>query len=101
MLLIVIWVGGILALTVWGYYRMFRSYSDVRKSLEQEGYRNVRLNLRLIRSGPFRGVRRSDVVFQVRALEASGRERSGWARWGRKSLTAPDTFELLWDDRAR
>ena len=91
-------VSPILLLVAWGVARLRRARLEVRAAIEREGYQIVRMEYRLFRQGPlFWTTTRSQAVYHVVARDASGREHTAWARWGRTWLFAPDALELRWE----
>jgi hypothetical protein len=96
---LIVVIAPILALVAWGLARVRRARTAVRAALDHGGYAVVRLEQRLFRSGPlFWTTTRSQIVYRVIVRDDRGRQRTGWARWGRTWLTKPDTLELRWDD---
>jgi hypothetical protein len=92
-------VSPILALVAWALARMRRARAAIRAALDHGGYAVVQIERRLFRLGPlFWTTTRSQIVYRVIAQDPGGRQRTGWARWGRTWLTKPDTLELRWDD---
>jgi hypothetical protein len=85
-------------LVLWGVARLRRGRSAVRAALERDGYEIVRIDHRVVRQGPlWPTTTRSQNVYRVVVRDASGRERTVWARWGKTWLLARDTVELRWD----
>jgi hypothetical protein len=82
----------------WGVVRLRRGQSEIRAAIERDGFEIVRMEHRVFRQGPmFWTTTRSQSVYRVVARDASGRERTAWARWGRPWLFARDALELQWD----
>jgi len=82
----------------WGVVRLRRGQSEIRAAIERDGFEIVRMEHRVFRQGPmFWTTTRSQSVYRVVARDASGRERTAWARWGRTWLFARDALELQWD----
>ena|SRR5438094_1178848 len=99
MLLVSILLLFIIANLLWGIRRWRRSSVEVRSALERAGYDVVHMERRIFREGPFSWTTtRSQCVFRFIVHESTGRERTGWARWGRKWLPDPDQLELKWDE---
>lgn len=97
-LLIALAVSPILLLSALGVVRLRRGRSEVRAAIEREGYEIVRMERRMFRQGPlFWTTTNSQIVYHVVARNASGRERTVWARWGRTWLFTPDLLELRWE----
>ena len=89
----------VVAMVAWGVVRLRRGRAAIRASLERAGYRVVSMQHRIIRQGPlFWTTTRSQVVYRVVVSDADGRQRTGWARWGRRWLPNPDTLDLCWDE---
>jgi hypothetical protein len=80
--------------------RIRRAGEHVRASLQQAGYNVVRLQYRFLKWGPYSWTTNqgSQVVYRVLARGLDGRERRGWARWGRPWFWMADRLELHWDD---
>ena len=98
LVLLAVLVSPILLVSAWGVVRLRRGRLAVRAAIEREGYQIVRMEHRLIRQGPlFWTTTRSQSVYHVVARDASGREHTAWARWGRTWLFTPDTLELRWE----
>jgi hypothetical protein len=96
---LIVVVAPILVLVAWGLARVRRAHREVRAALDDGGYAVVRMEQRLFRLGPlFWTTARGQIVYRVIVCDNGGRQRSGWARWGRTWLTRPDTLELRWDD---
>ena len=73
--------------------------SAIRASLAQAGYEIVKMQYRLLRQGPlFWTTTRSQIVYRLIVRDAAGRQRTGWARWGRAWLFKAITLELRWDE---
>jgi hypothetical protein len=89
----------IAALYAVGIARMRHARSAVQLALRKSGFEIVRLKQRFLRQGPFffHGYR-SDIVYRVTARDAQGRERAGWARWGRIWVFGRDSLEVRWDE---
>jgi hypothetical protein len=89
----------ILAIMAWGLARVRRAHREVRAALDHGGYAVVGMEQRLFRLGPlFWTTTRGQIVYRLIVRDEGGRQRTGWARWGRTWLTKPDTLELRWDD---
>jgi hypothetical protein len=96
---LIVVVAPILTLVAWGLARMRRAHTAVRAALDHDGYAVVRLERRFFRLGPlFSTTTRGQIVYRVIVRDDGGRQRTGWARWGRTWLPKPDTLELQWDD---
>jgi hypothetical protein len=80
--------------------RVRRAGEYVRASLQQAGYEVVQLQYRFLRWGPYAWTtnQRSQTVYRVVVREHGGRERHGWARWGRPWFWLDDKLEFRWDD---
>lgn len=99
MILIWFFAAGLVSLFVWGFRRRRRAFAEVRTELNGTGYRIEKLETRNFRQGPFlKSSGRSQFVFRFVVREATGRQRTGWARWGRTWLPEPDELEMKWDD---
>lgn len=91
----------ILLLLVWGVVRLRRGRAAVRAALVRDRYDIVRMQFRWFSHGPFSWTTmRAEAVYRLRVRDQAGRERTGWARWGRRGPFAPDTLELRWDEPA-
>jgi hypothetical protein len=89
----------IAALWIWGVLRIRQARVAVRAALGGSGFQIVGLKRRFFRIGPFLpGRLRSGVVYRITARDATGRERKGWAAWGRSWAFTQDKLELRWDD---
>lgn len=89
----------IAALYVWGIFRGRRARAEIRATLRADGFDLVALNRRMFRLGPlYRTTTRSQMVYRVIVRDAAGRQRTGWARWGRTWLPRPDVLEFRWDE---
>jgi len=87
-----------IAIVAWGVVRLRRTRRTVCASLERDGYHIVRIERRVLRQGPlFWTSTPSQVVYRLTVLDTSGRQRTGWARWGRRWLPNPDALKLWWD----
>jgi hypothetical protein len=92
-------IAPIVALAGWGVVRVRRSRTEVRAALEQAGYHILRITHRIVWYGPFFWTTsRGQIVYCVVVRETGGRQRTGWARWGRRWLGNPDGIELRWDE---
>lgn len=94
-------IAPIVVLLVWtGLARSRRARTEVRRALENSGYHIVRLDYRWLRQGPlfWSSNQHTHLVYRVVVHDAEGRERMGWARWGRTWLfNPPDKLEFRWD----
>ena len=91
-------IAPILALIGWGMFRLGRSRGEVQAALERNGYEVLQMERRIVRQGMFWWTTTpAQIVFRVLVLEPNGRQRTVWARWGRRWLPEPDTLELQWD----
>jgi outer membrane lipopolysaccharide assembly protein LptE/RlpB len=90
----------VIAGCVWNVRRRLRAPAEVRLALERAGHEVVKMQHRALRLGAFSvwNTSRTQFVFRVVVCEAGGQQRVGWARWGRRWLSDPDTFELKWDE---
>jgi hypothetical protein len=90
----------ILALCVWGAARVRRARVETRRAVRDGGFEMVRLSQCWLRLGPFSlwDTSRGQLVYRVVVRDGDGRQRTGWARWGRSWLAKPDSLELRWDD---
>ena len=96
--LLLVIVTPIAALVLWGIVRLGQARTAIRASLEAEGLESLQVR-RSFRHGPFAGTTsRGHAVYRVAARDKSGRERRGWARWGRAWLTNPDVLEMRWEE---
>ena len=85
-------------LVYWGLVRLRRGRAAVRAAIERDGLNVVRIERRVLRQGPlFWTTTGSQSVYRVVARDASGREHTAWARWGRTWLFTPDSLELRWE----
>ena len=88
----------IVAIAAWGVVRLRRGRAAIQAVLEREGYEVLQMERRIVRQGPFWWTTTpAQIVFRVLVLEPNGRQRTVWARWGRRWLPEPDTLELRWD----
>lgn len=80
--------------------RIRRAGDRVRASLQKAGYDIVQIRYRFLRWGPYAWTtnQRSQIVYRVVVRDQGGRERQGWARWGRPWFWMDDKLELKWDD---
>jgi len=91
-------IAPILALIAWGMFRLGRSRGAIQAALERKGYEVLQMERRIVRQGMFWWTTTpAQIVFRVLVLEPNGRQRTVWARWGRRWLPEPDTLELRWD----
>ena len=82
-----------------GLARLRRARAAVRDALGRADLDVIRLKRCLLRVGPFPWTTSGGrVVYRVTARDARGRQRTGWARWGRAWLFSPDTLDFRWDD---
>ena len=89
----------VMALVAWGLVRIRRARAAIRAAVERQGLEMVGLEHRLFRLGPlFSTTTRSQIVYRLVVRESTGRQRTGWARWGRSWLGTPDVLELRWDE---
>lgn len=90
----------IVALCVWGALRLRRARAAVREAIRAGGDELVQMKQRWLRQGPFFWTTtRSQVVYRVVVRDSAGRQRTGWARWGRTWFLEPDTrLEFRWDE---
>jgi hypothetical protein len=96
---LIVLVAPILAIYVWGFVRQRRARDAVRAALERDGFSIVRMESRQVRLGPlFWSTRRGHAVYRLVVRDSTGRDRAGWARWGRTWILAPDILELHWDE---
>lgn len=97
-IILVIVVAFVALLVLWGVMRRRQGHSAIRAALAQEGLAPIRIEHRVFRQGPlWRTTTRSQTVYRVVARDATGRERTAWARWGRTWLFARDALEWQWD----
>src|SRR4030067_1109201 len=73
-------------LAVWAPLRAIRGRASLQRSLEQEGYRVRRVELRWFTRGPFTdmrpaGLKHSDWLYRVVAEDREWRPRVVWIRW--------------------
>jgi hypothetical protein len=88
----------LVAIVLWGLVRLHHAREAIRTMLERDGYRVVSMRRQLFRQGPlFWTTTPSQVVYCVVVGESGGRQRTVWARWGRRWLPAPDSVDLQWD----
>jgi hypothetical protein len=88
----------IIAIAAWGVVRLRRGRAAIQAAMELEGYEVLRMERRIMRQGPFwLTTTPSQIVFRVLVLEPNGRQRTVWARWGRRWLPEADTLELQGD----
>lgn len=94
------WFVLVVAGGVWTVRRRIRARAEIRSALERAGHEVVKMQHRALRLGAFSvwNTSRTQFVFRVVVCEAGGQQRVGWARWGRRWLSDPDTFELKWDE---
>jgi hypothetical protein len=85
------------ALCAWGFVRAGRARRAIREALARDGCGGVTLRQRLLPGGPFGWPSRGQIVYRFIARDRDGRERRGWARWGRRWVLEPDSLELRWD----
>jgi hypothetical protein len=97
-LLLAIICSPIAALCAWGVVRVRQARAAIRAALRNSGLELVRFHHRFLRLGPFWTRARTHVVYRVTVRDAHGRERTGWAQWGRAWLFSPDTLEFRWDE---
>lgn len=89
----------IAALWMWGVIRLRRAKRAIRDAVGVEGFDLIAMRQRWFRQGPFFWTStRGQVIYRLTAQDASGRRRTGWARWGRTWLFRPDRLDLQWDD---
>ena len=92
----------ILLLLLWGVVRLRQGRAAVRAALARDHYDIVRMQFRWFSQGPFFWTTmRAEVVYRLLVRDQAGRERTGWARWGRRWPFAPDALELRWDEPER
>lgn len=94
----VVWLSAYTYLVIWSLRRRRRAREEIRAALQQAGYEVVKMNYRYWRTGPFSiwNTSRLHFVFRILVRQATGGERTVWARWGRAWFTTPDTLVLNW-----
>lgn len=94
------WVLFVVGLQVWGLEQRRRVRSEVRRQLECNGGKVIKMESRAFSLGPFSmwNTSRTQHVLRMVVQEPSRRERIVWARWGRRWFWNPATLELKWED---
>ncbi len=89
----------IAAITIWGVVRARRGRAAVRAALSQDGLQIIRMRShRFAWRSPFGIAHRGELIYRFCVRDLQGRERRGWACWGRKWILDSDTLQLRWDD---
>lgn len=79
--------------------RMRRARAAVHRALADAGYEVLRLRYRALSFGSGFGLPgHGQFTYRLVARDCTGKERRGWARWGRVWLPDPDRLQLRWDD---
>ena len=94
------WFLFVAAVLLWGVQQRSRARQEIRDEIERSGGKVVKMTYRHLRLGPFSlwNSSRTQHVYRVLVQEPTGRERVGWARWGRRWYWNPDSLELKWRD---